>query len=159
MSIDEALGAFGRRVSVRRVVVARQGRPLFTDAVGILEPADAGHVAIRLRGGGRVSFRRDSVVAARIVPVRGLALTGRELEEIAAQGWRGLQAERLGDWIMRAGNGFSGRANSVLLLGSPGVPLPDAVAHVQAWYAARDLPPKFQVPLPDQVEVTALPAK
>ena len=149
VSIDEALGGLGRRISVRRVVGTRDGRPLFTDAVGVLESVDSDEVVLRVRGGGTVAFPRGSVVAAKVVPARGLRLTGRELEEIAAEGWRGLEAERLGDWLMRAGNGFTGRANSVLLVGEPGLRRPQAVALVQAWYHARGLPTKFQVPLPD----------
>ncbi len=149
VSIDEALAGTGRRVSVRRIVGTRDGRPLLTDAVGILESVDADEVVLRVRDGGTVTIARKSITAARIVPVRGLRLTGRELEEIAAQGWRGLETERLGDWLLRAGNGFTGRANSVLLLGEPGMPLAEAVARVEAWYLARELPAKFQVPLPD----------
>lgn len=149
VSVDEALAVVGRRVSVRRVVGTRQGRPVFTDAVGMLESTGATEVTLRLRDGSRVVIARDSIVAARAVPVRGLQLSGRELEQIAALGWRALATEQLGDWLLRAGDGFTGRANSVLLLGSPGIALSEAVEHVGAWYAAHGLPAMFQVPLPD----------
>jgi N-acetylglutamate synthase len=152
VSIDEALDGrdnLGRRVSVRRVVGSRDGRPLLTDVVGFLEAADGDAVVVRRRDGTSVSFPRGSVVAAKVVPARGLSLSGRELEEISALGWRGTETSRLGDWLLRAGQGFTGRANSVLLLGDPGLPLAEAVAEVLPWYAARGLPPKFQVPLPD----------
>jgi N-acetylglutamate synthase len=72
----------------------------------------------------------------------------RDLEEIAARTWRGLEEERLGDWLLRAGGGFSGRANSALVVGDPPGPLADAVASVAGWYAARHLPPKAQLPGP-----------
>ncbi|MBW8766779.1 MAG: GNAT family N-acetyltransferase, partial [Geodermatophilales bacterium] len=36
-----------------------------------------------------------------------------ELELLTAESWRGLERERYGDWLLRAGGGFTGRANSV----------------------------------------------
>jgi ribosomal protein S18 acetylase RimI-like enzyme len=72
----------------------------------------------------------------------------RTLEEAAARTWRGLDEERHGDWLLRAGAGFSGRANSVLVVGDPPEPLPDAVSTVSRWYAARGLVPRAQLPGP-----------
>lgn len=74
--------------------------------------------------------------------------TTTELERVAAAHWRGTEEERLGDWLLRAAEGFTGRANSVLPLGDPGVPLDDALALVAQWYRARGLPPMIAVPLP-----------
>jgi ribosomal protein S18 acetylase RimI-like enzyme len=68
-----------------------------------------------------------------------------DLELLAARGWRGLEEDRLGDWLLRAGGGFTGRANSVLVVGDPGMPLPDAVDAVTRWYAERGLPPCAQL--------------
>lgn len=75
-------------------------------------------------------------------------LAVHDLERLAARSWRGLEEECHGDWVLRAGGGFTGRANSALVLGRPPEPLPDAVATVTAWYAARGLPPRAQVPIP-----------
>lgn len=71
-----------------------------------------------------------------------------DLERISSAGWPALEVERLGEWVLRAAGGFTGRANSVLPLGVPGRPLDDAVTYVAGWYAARGLVPRFQVPLP-----------
>ena len=71
-----------------------------------------------------------------------------DLELISAASWRGLEREHLGDWLLRAGGGFTGRANSVLVVGDPPVGLDDAVAAVTRWYADRGLRPRAQVPLP-----------
>lgn len=68
------------------------------------------------------------------------------LQRGCARTWPGLEEARLGDWELRAANGFTGRANSALPLGDPGMPLPDAVDRVVAWYARRGLPPRFQLP-------------
>jgi N-acetylglutamate synthase len=65
---------------------------------------------------------------------------------MAARGWRGTAEARLGDWLLRAGGGFTGRANSALVVGDPGLPLPEAVGAVTRWYADRDLRPCAMLP-------------
>jgi ribosomal protein S18 acetylase RimI-like enzyme len=70
------------------------------------------------------------------------------LELLSARTWRGTEEARLGDWLLRAGAGFTGRANSTLVVGRPPGPLDDAVAAVTAWYTARGLRPRAQVPRP-----------
>jgi GNAT superfamily N-acetyltransferase len=70
------------------------------------------------------------------------------LERLAARSWRGLEEEPYGDWLLRAGGGFTGRANSALVVGDPPVAPADAVEAVGRWYAERGLRPQAQVPLP-----------
>jgi ribosomal protein S18 acetylase RimI-like enzyme len=70
------------------------------------------------------------------------------VQQAAALGWRALETARLGDWLLRASDEFTGRANSALAIGDPGSPVRDAVATVEAWYAERALPPRFQLPEP-----------
>jgi ribosomal protein S18 acetylase RimI-like enzyme len=86
----------------------------------------------------------DPVPPSPTVPVLAVA----DLERLAACSWRGLEEQPYGDWLLRAGGGFTGRANSVLTVGEPPTPLPDAVAAVARWYGARGLRPRAQVPLP-----------
>ncbi len=70
-----------------------------------------------------------------------------ELERLAARGWRGTEVQPLGEWLLRAGGGgYSGRAHSVLVTGSPGLPLAEAVAAVAGWYGERGLTPCAQLP-------------
>lgn len=71
-----------------------------------------------------------------------------DLERLAARSWRGLEEERFGDWLLRASGGFTGRANSVLVVGEPPEQLPDAVRTVTRWYERHGLRPMAQVPLP-----------
>ncbi|MFG1928206.1 GNAT family N-acetyltransferase [Cryptosporangium sp. NPDC048952] len=87
----------------------------------------------------------EIAAAKRIPPAR---IKDLELERIAALGWRGLDNDQIGGWQLRAAGGWTGRANSVLPLGDPGVPLDEALAFVTSWYAERGLPPQFQLPLP-----------
>ena len=71
-----------------------------------------------------------------------------ELERMAAAHWRGTEEEWLGEWLLRAADGFTGRANSALPLGDPGRPLDEALDYVTGWYRARGLAPMIAVPLP-----------
>jgi GNAT superfamily N-acetyltransferase len=71
-----------------------------------------------------------------------------ELERVAARHWRGTEEEWLGGWLLRAAEGFTGRANSALPLGAPGLSLDRALDAVVRWYRDRGLPPMIAVPAP-----------
>jgi ribosomal protein S18 acetylase RimI-like enzyme len=73
-----------------------------------------------------------------------------ELELVASAGWRAPDADRLGDWLLRAAGGFTGRANSALAVGDPGLPLTAAIGRVLDWYCERRLPAMIAVPFPVQ---------
>ncbi|WP_394841297.1 GNAT family N-acetyltransferase [Pendulispora brunnea] len=74
-----------------------------------------------------------------------MTVDAESLARIAAEGWPALETEPLGDWLLRASSGFTRRANSVLALGDPSMPLEAALARVHAWYAARSLPAYVQL--------------
>jgi N-acetylglutamate synthase len=78
-----------------------------------------------------------------------------ELERAAARHWRGTEEEWLGGWLLRAAEGFTGRANSALPLGDPGLPLDGAVDAVVRWYRDRGLPPMIAVPVPLDAEAVS----
>src|SRR5687767_7255941 len=71
-----------------------------------------------------------------------------DLERLAARSWRGLEEEPYGDWLLRAGGGFTGRANSVLILVEPADGVSTAVTTATRWYVERGLPARAQVPSP-----------
>jgi len=68
------------------------------------------------------------------------------LERITALGWRGTSERWVGEWLLRAGGGFTGRANSTLVLGPPGRAMDDSLAEVSQFYGEHDLPVRFAVP-------------
>ncbi len=76
------------------------------------------------------------------------------LQRLCARTWPGLERDRLGEWELRAAGGFTGRASSALPRGSAGLPLPEALDRVVAWYTVRGLKPRLQVPaaLPGAVD-------
>jgi ribosomal protein S18 acetylase RimI-like enzyme len=77
-------------------------------------------------------------------------------ERMSALHWQGLEQERLGDWLLRAAGGFTGRANSALPLGDPGMPAERAVAEVDAWYSRRGLTPMIVIARGMRTGATAL---
>jgi len=151
---DLSAADIGRRVSVRRRDPTVTTGPSLRDTVGTLEEIDDDHVRIRLRDGSLVTVARAQVVATRRVqpPVtrlrRAADVDTETLERLTASGWPALEVSTLGDWTLRAADGFTGRANSVLPLGDPGCSVDDACAAVVRWYGDRGLTPRFQLPLP-----------
>jgi len=144
----------GHRVVLRRTAGERDGRPLFADVLGELVTwGDV--VVVRTADGAEVAVPRTEVTAGKRIPPRparrGAAhreVDDLELERIAALGWRGLRTEQIGGWLLRASGGWTGRANSVLPLGDPGLELDAALDQTRAWYAEQGLPALIQVPLP-----------
>ncbi|MEV4866138.1 GNAT family N-acetyltransferase [Streptomyces ossamyceticus] len=140
----------GKRVSVRRVTEEALAGRKFTDTVGVLTSWDDGVLLITRRGGERVRIEESSLVAGKVVPAaparrRGPAASYEELARVSARAWQPVERESLGSWELRAAAGFTRRANSVLPLGDPGIPLDEALTAVHGWYAARGLPAYLQL--------------
>ncbi|KAF4410402.1 MULTISPECIES: GNAT family N-acetyltransferase [Streptomyces] len=139
----------GKRVSVRRLADGAGPAEKFTDTVGVLTSWDAGVLRITRRSGETVRVPEDTLVAGKVVPDapvrrRGPAADAAELVRAGARAWPPIESEPLGDWLLRASGGFTRRANSVLALGDPGMPLDTALRRVTGWYAERELPAYLQ---------------
>ncbi|MEV6173379.1 GNAT family N-acetyltransferase [Streptomyces sp. NPDC051954] len=139
----------GKRVSVRRLSGPGSTHEKFTDTVGVLTSWDDGVLVITRRGGESVRIPESSLVAGKVVPSaparrRGPAASYEELAHVASRAWRPVESERLGEWELRAASGFTRRANSVLPLGDPGLPLDEALTAVRRWYGDRGLPAYIQ---------------
>ncbi|WP_392672388.1 GNAT family N-acetyltransferase [Streptomyces sp. LN785] len=139
----------GKRVSVRRLSEDGAAGPKFTDTVGVLTSWNDDVLSVTPRSGESVHIAESSLVAAKVVPSaparrRGPAATFAELAPVCARAWQPVESEPLGDWTLRAAQGFTRRANSVLPLGAPGVPLDEALARVERWYGDRGLPAYIQ---------------
>src|SRR3954447_23676772 len=126
------------------------------ELVGTLLGVSPSEILVRRRDGRTVTVSVDSVTHARLVPPAVAQTIGvADLERTMVEGWRPLEVEALGDWLLRASGGFTRRGNSALPLGSPGRPLDDAVAAGEAWYVDRGLPPRVQLPLDASAGVIA----
>jgi len=149
MTEPDPLGGLhpGMRAVVRRRI-ARDTHGV-TDALGEIVAMDDSTVSVLTSSGVQV-IDRASVVAAKEVPPRPvrrgaphLAISMHDLERIMVEGWPPLERAELGGWLLRSGAGFTGRANSVLPLGSPGLSLTEAVDYCERWSGQRGLRPLF----------------
>src|SRR3954468_16409591 len=140
----------GRRVSVRREVEGG-----LTDVLGHLLDVSDDHLEVLARGEVQTLPTAD-VTAAKVVPPatprRGWevpSVTPDDMQRICWAGWPARDSELLGDWVLRAHGGITGRANSAMAVGDPGVPVAGALERTASWYADRGLPPLLQLPLAD----------
>ncbi len=127
---------------------------------------------ITRKTGEDVRIAEDTLVAGKVIPSvpgahpgsaptrrRGPAADAAEIDRIAARSWPPAERARLAPagadpaaglasgagWELRAAGGFTRRANSVVLLSDPGLPLDEALRRVWGWYAERGLPAYFHV--------------
>jgi len=147
---EQIRAATGERVALRFRIGEREGRPLFTDAVGTLSDDGPDAVVVETRK-GPVRVPRETVVALRVVPPaparRASWSAVARLENLCADAWPALVDEPLGAWRLRAAEGFSARANSALAVGDPGVPIDAALERVRAFAATHGIGPRLQTPI------------
>ena len=156
----------GKRVSVRRLTESGSPGAKFTDTVGVLTSWDDGVLHITRRAGEQRPDRG-------IVPGRGQGRAGRARPGAAGpprrtRSWRGLPHAPGSRWRASGSAtgscgprcrwtgeaapgaadgrrvGFTRRANSVLPLGDPGLPLDEALRRVARLVRRRGLPAYIQ---------------
>jgi N-acetylglutamate synthase len=137
----------GHRIVVRRIVGVRDNRPIFRDSLGELIELGETHLTLRTRS-GLMRVPTAAIVRAKRVPDRRRLSATEALEHVAAAGWPAPEIAHFGQWLLRAAEGWTMRANSALAAGDPGRPLETAIEAVERWYAERGLPPAIMVPLP-----------
>jgi N-acetylglutamate synthase len=140
----------GSRVVVR-YRLAEGAEAAATDFLGELVARNEDFLIVDTRT-ERVKLIRADVIAAKDVPPPasrpGRAherVSADDLEKVMAKGWQATDRGGVGDWVLRSSDGFTGRANSVLVVGDPSLPLDKAIDFAEKWYAERDRPPIFQV--------------
>ncbi|MEU8420255.1 GNAT family N-acetyltransferase [Micromonospora sp. NPDC048835] len=139
----------GHRIVVRRIVGIREGRPLFSDALGELVELSETHLTLATAQ-GQLRVPVTQVHRAKRVPPtrRPTAAAVVALERAADEAWPAPTRGRLGDWLLRSAEGWTGRANSALPIGDPDRPLAAAVDAVERWYAELGQPALINTPLP-----------
>jgi ribosomal protein S18 acetylase RimI-like enzyme len=147
VKLDELIG---RRVALRHRVPGPDERELCTDAVGELAGAEGPTDVLVHTRHGVVTVDRASVVAVREIPPaqprRPSWASVARLENICADAWPPSVTRRLGQWRLRAEGELTARANSALVVGDPGVAVPQALAEVRRFAAEHGLAPRLQVP-------------
>ena len=146
----------GHRVVVRRIVGVTGGRTLFTDALGeLVDLTETDLTLATAKGTLRVPLRE--VHRAKRVPPAGRPRAAEviALELAADAAWPAPVRSRLGGWILRAAENWTGRANSALAVGDPDRPLDAALDAVIHWYAERGQQPLVNAPMPLAAPVNA----
>ena len=119
-----------------------------TDVLGTLESFDEEALTLRREDGDVVTIERALLVTGKPVPPRAstrLRISPEQLERICELGWRAPVEQPLGDWMLRAAGGFTGRTNSARVGGDPGIDTDAAIDAVAEFYAGHGLPPMVQV--------------
>lgn len=132
----------GARVSIRYRLPAGSTPPM-TDVIGHVQSVDP--VLLRTKSGELVSIAPADVLAVRELsdrPVRASEI--RALEHAAALAWPGTEQHWHDGWFLRAGGGYTSRANSAVPLDvSATIAGLDAVVD---WYHERGLDPWLALP-------------
>ncbi len=121
------------------------------DVIGHVRAVDDTSVSVELRDGQVTVVELATVVTWKRVPARPLrrrravSIDAEELTRITSRGWPATESVLLGDWELRSAGRFTGRANSVAVTGSPGVPFDEALDRVVAFYAERWAPALAQI--------------
>jgi GNAT superfamily N-acetyltransferase len=146
----------GHRVVVRRIVGVSGNRTLFTDALGELVDLTETDLTLATdKGTLRVPLRE--VHRAKRVPAarRPHAAAVIAIELAADEAWPAPVRGRLGNWLLRAADNWTGRANSALAVGDPDRPLDAAIDAVVKWYGERGQQPLINAPMPLAAPVNA----
>ncbi|MET9198968.1 GNAT family N-acetyltransferase [Gordonia sp. NPDC003585] len=115
-----------------------------SDVTGFL--VDDADPLVLERDGTRESIPRSAVTSVRLLsakPVRNSEI--RNLEHAAALAWPGVESAWIDGWLLRAGGGFTRRANSALPL-EPSARSAQSLPQIAAWYRRRDLPVLLSLP-------------
>jgi ribosomal protein S18 acetylase RimI-like enzyme len=145
----------GRRVSLRRRVGDEA-----SDTVGHLLDLTDTELRVLRKSGEVAVVPVEDVLAAKVVPRRPgrrgwevPAISTARMQAICSAGWPAREREQLGQWLLRAHAGITGRANSAMAIGDPGRSVATALDAVAAWYVDRGLSPLLQLPLADAVNL------
>jgi ribosomal protein S18 acetylase RimI-like enzyme len=99
---------------------------------------------------------RDVHRAKRVPPARrARAADVAALELAANDAWPAPVQDRLGAWVLRAADNWTGRGNSALAVGDPDRPIEAAIDAVEQWYADRGQRALINAPMPLAAPVNA----
>jgi N-acetylglutamate synthase len=120
-----------------------------TDVIGWIEALDATTVRLSAVASPSQVVQRSMIIAARRAPAAAggpdpRRISAHDVQRHTVQGWLAWH-EPLGEWTLRAGCGFTGRANSCHAVGDPGVSMPEAAERIIAFAIDHKIPALAQV--------------
>lgn len=140
------MSGVGVRDIGHRVVVRHRIPGGLTDVIGVLQACTPELVTVRHADSTLYEIPAADVTAAKPIPEMPLRpVDVDQLFVTTALGRPAVERAYIGHWLLRASAGWTGRGNSLLPSGNPGIPIPDALARATAFYRERQLPPQVQV--------------
>ncbi len=141
-----------------RVVVRHRIPGGLTDVIGVLQSWEPESLVVRHADASVHPIRAGDVTAAKTIPE--MPLRPVDVEQLfltTALGRPAVETSYVGHWLLRASSGWTGRGNSLLPAGNPGMPVAEALKHAEAFYDERGLPPQALVRLgsPEAQELLA----
>jgi N-acetylglutamate synthase len=147
----------GLRVVVRRVLPGEtgpSGGPALTDVLGVCRSWTRETCEIERADGSLVEIPVRDIVSGKPVPPRPSVrhrVSARDAQLHTLSMWPEVDRAPLGEWVLRSGGLLEpderhpagrlvARANSVLAMGDPGMPLTEAVGVVEAFFADHGQP-------------------
>jgi N-acetylglutamate synthase len=120
-----------------------------TDVIGWIEAIDATTVRLATLDSTTQVIHRSMIVAARRAPAAPggpdpQRISAHDVQRHTVQGWLAWH-EPLGEWTLRAGGGFTGRANSCHAVGDPGISTKQAADRIMGFAVAHSIPALAQV--------------
>ncbi|MFC6161751.1 GNAT family N-acetyltransferase [Kribbella jiaozuonensis] len=142
------MSGLGARDIGHRVVVRHRIPGGLTDLIGVLQAGDPQILAVRHADGTVHEIPTADVTAAKTIPEMPLRpVDVDQLFLTAALGRPAAETAYVGHWLLRASAGWTGRGNSLLPAGDPGMPVPDALQQAIGFYTERNLPAQAQIRL------------
>ncbi|GAB2672078.1 GNAT family N-acetyltransferase [Kribbella swartbergensis] len=124
-----------------RVVVRHRIPGGLTDVIGVLQSWNPEVLVVRHADSSLHEIRVSDVTAAKTIPE--MPLRPVDVEQLfltTALGRPAVETSYVGQWLLRASSGWTGRANSLLPAGDPGMPVPEALKQAEEFYDERGLP-------------------
>jgi GNAT superfamily N-acetyltransferase len=142
------VSGLGARDIGHRVVVRHRIPGGLTDVIGVLQAWNPQSLAVRNVDSTVHEIAADDVTAAKTIPEMPLRpVDVDQLFLTTALGRPAVERAYIGHWLLRASSGWTGRGNSLLPTGRPGMPVAEALRQAEDFYNERGLPPQAQVRL------------
>jgi ribosomal protein S18 acetylase RimI-like enzyme len=127
---------------------AASAGPTLSDVTGIVVAGPDDGELIRLdRDGTVVNIPLTAVTSVRVLSRRTVRNSEiRAIEYAAAHGWPGVESTWIDGWLVRAGHGYTRRANCAVPIDVDARADGPTLTAIAAWYRERSLPPQLAWP-------------
>ena len=121
--------------------------PALSDVTGIVADGGSPDLMRLDRDGTVVEIPRPAITSVRVLSRRTVRNSDiRAVEYAAAHAWPGIESQWLDGWLVRAGGGYTRRANCAVPIELGARADGPTLTAIADWYRARSLPPQLAWP-------------